>query len=83
MSSTSSYSTIVISSTIILKICTTLRQVIEVLTLITFLLILPYFMYLVANILGAHTDLSWHNTPYLSCFVLSPFNPTLISTGPF
>ena len=83
VSSISSYSTILISSPIILKIGTTLRQVIEVLTLIKLVLILPYFMCLVANIFGAHTDLSWHNTPYLSCFVLSPFNPTLISTGPF
>lgn len=46
VSSTSSYSTILISSPIILKICTTLRQVNEVLILITFLLILSYFMYL-------------------------------------
>lgn len=83
VSSTSSYSTILISSPIILKISTTLRQVTEVLTLSKLVLILPYFMYLVANIFGAHTDLSWHNTPYLSCFMLSPFNPTLISTGPF
>ena len=58
MSSTSSYSTILISSPIILKIGTTLRQVIEVLTLIKLVLILPYFMCLVANIFGAHTDLS-------------------------
>lgn len=41
-----SLSTILISSPIILKICTTLRQVNEVLILITFLLILSYFMYL-------------------------------------
>lgn len=46
------------SSPIILKIGTTLRQVIEVLTLIKLVLILPYSMYLVANIFGAHTDLS-------------------------
>ena len=58
VSSTSSYSTILISSPIILKIGTTLRQVIEVLTLIKLVLILPYFMCLVANIFGAHTDLS-------------------------
>ena len=66
-----------------LRVVQIFKIIVEEITLITFLLILPYFMYLVANILGAHTDLSWHNTPYLSCFVLSPFNPTLISTGPF